>query len=56
MDKVLAVVGLVAVLVLVGRGTSARSWPIIIAATLAVVVAIVFIERAGYWPREWTTR
>jgi hypothetical protein len=53
METVVAVVALLAVLVLVGRGTSLHSWPLIIAATLAVVVAVVLLERAGYWPAAW---
>ena len=53
METVIAVVALLAVLVLVGRGTSLHSWPLIIAATLAVVVAVVLLERGGYWPAAW---
>jgi hypothetical protein len=48
-----AVVALLAVLFLVGRGTPLRSWPLILAATLAVVVAVVLLERSGYWPASW---
>src|SRR5919199_3629480 len=50
METLVAVVALVAVLLLVGRGTPLHSWPLIVAATLAVVVAIVLLERNGYWP------
>jgi hypothetical protein len=53
METVVAVVALVAVLFLVGRGTPLHSWPLIVAATLAVVVAIVLLERSGYWPASW---
>ena len=53
METVVAVVALLAVLVLVGRGTSLHSWPLIIAATLTVVVAVVLLERGGYWPAAW---
>ena len=54
MDKLVAIVALAAVLFLVGRGMAPRSWPVVIAATLALVVAIILIEQAGYWPRAWT--
>ena len=54
METVVGIVALVAVLFLVGRGMSMRSWPFVIAATLAIVVVIVLLERGGYWPRGWT--
>ena len=47
MEYVVGVVALLAVLFLVGRGTPLHSWPLIIAATLAVVVAVVLLERGG---------
>ncbi|HEX8101811.1 MAG: hypothetical protein QOC71_1882 [Thermoplasmata archaeon] len=53
MEYVVGVVALLAVLFLVGRGTPLHSWPLIIAATLAVVVAVVLLERGGYWPASW---
>jgi hypothetical protein len=56
MDKVVGIAALLALLIFLGRGMPLRSWPLVIAATLALVVAIVLIERAGYWPRGWTTR
>lgn len=56
MDKIMAVVAMLAVLFLVGRGLPGRRWPVIIAATLAVVLLVVFAEQQGWWPREWRTR
>lgn len=56
MELALAVVSLVLVLVIVGRGTPARRWPMIVAVTLAVIVLVVLLERGGYWPAGWRTR
>lgn len=56
MDKVVAVVATLAVLVLVGRGLAARRWPAVIAATLAVILMVVMAERLGYWPQGWRVR
>ena len=56
MDKVIAVIATLAVLVLVGRGIAARSWPAIMAATLAMILLVVVAERMGYWPRGWQVR
>jgi len=49
-------IALLAVLFLVSRGLPGRMWPVIIAATLAVIVAIVGLERSGLWPQNWHTR
>lgn len=56
MDKIVAVVATLAVLVLVGRGLPARRWPVVIAATLAVILLVVLAERFGSWPRDWRVR
>jgi hypothetical protein len=56
MEYLVALVGLLAVLFLVGRGVPGRRWPVIIAATLAVVVVVVLAERSGFWPRSWVIR
>jgi hypothetical protein len=53
MEIVVSVVALLAVLFLVARGTPLHSWPVILAATLVVVVAVVLLERGGYWPASW---
>lgn len=53
MEMVVGIVALLAVLFLVGRGTPLTAWPLIVAATLAVVVAIVLLDRYGYWPATW---
>ena len=56
MNQWLAVVALLAVLVLVGRGLALGRWPAVIAVTLAVVVAVVLAERSGLWPASWRVR
>ncbi|MBV9078624.1 MAG: hypothetical protein JO048_14220 [Methylobacteriaceae bacterium] len=56
MDYVLPAVALIAVLFLVGRGLPGRRWPAVIAATLAIVVLVVLVERAGLWPAAWRVR
>ena len=56
MDKIVAAVAMLAVLVLVGRRLSTRRWPVVIAATLAVILLVVVAERVGYWPRDWRVR
>lgn len=56
MDKVFGIVALVAVLFLVSRGLPGRRWPVILAATLAVVLAVVLAEQNGWWPKSWQTR
>lgn len=56
MQIALGVVSLLLVLFLVGRRMPGRRWPAIIAATLAVVVLVVMLERGGFWPASWHTR
>lgn len=56
MDKVVAIVALVAVLFLLARGLPSRNWPAIIAATLALVLLVVLAEQGGYWPASWKIR
>lgn len=56
MDKIAAVVALLAVLFLVSRGLPGRRWPVILAATLAVVICVVLAERQGLWPAGWKVR
>ncbi len=56
MSYVLPVVALLAVLFLIGRRMPAGRWPAIIAATLAVIVALVLAEQAGWWPASWRVR
>ena len=56
MDKVVIIVSMLACLFLVSRGMPGRSWPVVIAATLAVVLLVVFAERNGYWPSGWKVR
>lgn len=56
MEWVASVVALLAVLFLVSRGLPGRQWPAIIALTLAVIVAVVLLERSGLWPQAWRTR
>ena len=56
MTWVVSLVALLAVLFLVGRGMPLTRWPVIIAATLAVVLLIVALEQNGLWPRSWQVR
>lgn len=56
MDKIVAVVALLAVLILVARGLPGRMWPVIIAGTLAVILLVVLAEQGGWWPRDWRVR
>lgn len=55
-DRLVALVGMVLVLVLVGRGLPGRRWPLVIAATLALVLLVVLAEQSGLWPRGWIIR
>ena len=55
-DRVVALVALLAALVLIGRGLPARRWPVIVAVTLALIVAVVLLEQSGLWPRGWVVR
>jgi uncharacterized membrane protein YqjE len=56
MDKIAGIVGLVAILVLVGWGVPGRHRLIAIAGGLAFAVLILAIEQAGWWPQGWRTR
>lgn len=56
MDKVVIIVSMLACLFLVSRGMPGRNWPVVIAATLAVVLIVVLIEQNGYWPASWKVR
>lgn len=56
MDKIAGVVALLAVLFLVSRGLPSRSWPLVLAATLAVILLVVLAEQNGLWPATWKTR
>lgn len=53
MEWVVALVALVAVLVLVGRGMPRRAILVATVVALAAVVLIVVVERAGLWPQNW---
>lgn len=53
MEKVAIVVSMLACLFLVSRGMPVRSWPVVIAATLAVILLVVLAEQNGYWPTGW---
>ena len=52
-EKVVLVVSMLACLFLVSRGMPVRSWPVVIAATLAVILMVVLAEQNGYWPASW---
>ena len=56
MDKIVGIVATLAVLFLVARGLPGRRWPVVIAATLAVVLAVVAAEQYGMWPAGWRVR
>ena len=56
MDKIVGIVALVAILFLVGWGMPPRYRLLAIAGGLAFAVAILAIERAGFWPQGWRTR
>jgi len=53
---VVSIVAMLGSLFLVSRGMPGRSWPVVIAATLAVVFLVVFLEQNGYWPASFTLR
>jgi hypothetical protein len=55
-EKVVLVTSLLACLFLVSRGMPVRSWPVVIAATLALVLLVVLAEQNGYWPSSWKLR
>ena len=56
MDKIVIVVALLGALLIVARRMPGRLWPVVIAATLAVVVLVVLAEQNGYWPSSWKVR
>jgi hypothetical protein len=56
MTWIVPLVALLAVLFLVGRGLPLSRWPVIIVATLAVIVLVVAAEQNGWWPRSWQVR
>lgn len=56
MDKVVLVVSMLACLLLASRTMPGRMWPVVIAATLAVVLLVVLAEQNGYWPAGWKLR
>jgi hypothetical protein len=56
MTWVLPLIAMLAVLFLVGRGMPLSRWPVIIAATLAVVLLVVAAEQNGWWPSSWKVR
>jgi drug/metabolite transporter (DMT)-like permease len=51
--QIVSVVAMLALLFLMGRRLPGRRWPVVIAATLAVVVLVVLAEQNGLWPRSW---
>jgi hypothetical protein len=53
MEWIGALVALLAVLFLVGRGMPGRSVLAAIVVALAAVVLILAVERAGLWPQGW---
>lgn len=56
MTWIVSLVALLAVLFLVGRGMPFSRWPVIIAATLAVILLVVAAEQNGFWPQSWQVR
>lgn len=56
MSQWIAVVALLGFLVLTGRNLPRTRWPVVIAATLAAIVLVVWAERSGYWPAAWRVR
>ena len=56
MDKIFGLIAVLASLVLVSRGMPTQRWPVVVAATLAVVLAVVLAEQYGYWPTSWRVR
>ena len=55
-ERIVSLVAILAILFLVGRGLPGRRWPLIIAATLALVLIVVLAERNGFWPSGWSVR
>ena len=56
MEWLAPLVALLAVLFLLGRYVPGQNWLVIIAITLAVIVAILWLERSGLWPQSWRIR
>ena len=54
MEWFVPLIGLLAVLFLVARGVPGQS--LLVAVAVALVVAVVLLERAGLWPQGWRTR
>jgi hypothetical protein len=55
-DRLIALAAALALLFLMGRRLPGRLWPVVLAATLGLVVLVVLAEQNGLWPRGWTTR
>lgn len=55
-ERIVSLVAILAILFLVGRGLPPGRWPLVIVATLAVVLIVVLAERNGFWPRGWSVR
>ncbi|MDB5559580.1 MAG: hypothetical protein JWQ36_2514 [Enterovirga sp.] len=53
---IVSLAAMLAVLFLVGRGMPLSRWPVIIVATLAVIVLVVAAEQNGWWPSSWRVR
>ena len=56
MEWFVPLVALLAVLFLVGRRQLGQSLLVAAAVALALVLAVVLLERAGLWPQGWRTR
>lgn len=56
MEWIAPLIGLLAVLFLVGRRLPGQAWLVTVAVALAVIVAVVWLERSGLWPQSWRTR
>ncbi len=56
MEWFVPLIGLLAMLLLIGRGLPGQAWLITIAVALALVVTVVWLERSGLWPQGWRTR
>ncbi|MGY2052580.1 hypothetical protein [Methylobacterium sp. JK268] len=56
MTVAVSVVSLLLILVLISRGVPGRRLLVIALVTVAVVLLVVGIERAGLWPAELRTR
>ena len=56
MEWLAPLIGLLAVLFLVGRRLPGQAWLMAVAAALAFIVAVLLLERLGLWPESWRTR